>query len=64
MKSLEGIMLEAFYGIIPGLYSVKHTDGGSILSLSQFLLLPQQPLKIMLAIKMVKIDFKIIVLPP
>jgi hypothetical protein len=42
----------------------KFAHGGSILSSSQFLLLHQQPLKMTLAIKVVKIDLKIIIWQP
>ncbi len=42
----------------------KFTDGGSILSSSQFLLLPRLTLKTKLNLKMVKFDLKIIVLLP
>ncbi len=41
----------------------KFAYGGSILSSSHFFLLPQRPLKTKLAIKVVKIDSKIIILP-
>jgi hypothetical protein len=54
-----------------GLYSVFHrfkqakfAYGGSILSSSQFLLLPQLPQKMELASKVVKVDSKIIVSLP
>jgi hypothetical protein len=42
----------------------KYSLGGLILSLSQFLLLPQWSLKMMLIIKVVKIDSKIIISLP
>jgi hypothetical protein len=42
----------------------KFAYGGSILSSSQFLLLPQLPQKMELASKVVKIGSKIIVSPP
>ncbi len=52
-------------------YSVTHrfrqskfAYGDSILSMSQLLLLPQQPLKATLAIKVVKIDSKVIISLP
>ncbi len=55
----------------PCLYSVFHqfreaksANGGSILSSSQFLILPQLPQKIKLASKEVKIDSKIIISLP
>jgi hypothetical protein len=40
----------------------KFAYGGSILSSSQFSLMPKQPLKMALAIKVVEIDLKIIIL--
>ncbi len=39
----------------------KFAYGGLLLSPSQYLLLPKQPLKTMLTIKVVKIDLKIII---
>jgi hypothetical protein len=42
----------------------KFGNGGLIINLSQFLQLPQQPLKMMLAVKVVKIDLNIIILLP
>jgi hypothetical protein len=42
----------------------KSANGGSILSLSQFLILPQLPQKIKLASKAVKVDPKIIISLP
>jgi hypothetical protein len=42
----------------------KFAYGGSILSSSQFFILPQWPLKMTLAIKVVKIHPKIIILLP
>jgi hypothetical protein len=42
----------------------KFAYGGSILSLSQFLLLPQLPQKMEPASKVVKVDSKIIALLP
>jgi hypothetical protein len=42
----------------------KFAYGGLILSSSQFLLLPQLPLKMELASKVVKVDLKIIVSLP
>jgi len=41
----------------------KFPDGGSILGSRQFSILPQQPLKMMLGLKVVKIDWKISNLP-
>jgi hypothetical protein len=46
------------------LKKAKSANGGSILSSSQFLILPQLPQKIKLASKVVKVDSKIIILLP
>jgi hypothetical protein len=43
---------------------IKSANGGSILSSSQFSILPQLPQKIKLASKVVKDDSKIIILLP
>jgi len=48
-----------FYRAFHGFGQAKFAYGGSILGLSQFTLLPQLPLKIMLQLKVVKIDSKI-----
>jgi hypothetical protein len=50
--------------VFQGFSKAKSANGGSILSLSQFLILPQLPRKIMLASKVVKIDSKIIISLP
>jgi hypothetical protein len=50
--------------VFQGFSKAKAANGGSILSLSQFLILPQLPQKIKLASKVVKIDSKIIISPP
>jgi hypothetical protein len=42
----------------------KFVYGGSILCLSQFLLLPQLPQKMELTSKVVKVDWKVIVVLP
>jgi len=47
---------------VPGFVQAKFAYGGWILGSSQFTLLPQLPLKTMLDFKVVKIDFKIIIL--
>jgi hypothetical protein len=52
------------YSVFHQFRKAKFAYNGSILSSSQFLILPQQLLKMTLAIKVVKIDFKIIILPP
>ncbi len=55
------------YFQLPTTYTVcfrdlaKSANGGSILSSSQFLILPQLPRKIKLASKVVKVDSKIII---
>jgi hypothetical protein len=51
-----------FYNV--NLAQAKFDNGGLILGSSKFLLLPQRPLKTTLAIKVVKIDLKIIIKPP
>ncbi len=45
-----------FYSVFQGFSEVKSANGGSILSLSQFLILPQLPKKIKLASKVVKVE--------
>jgi hypothetical protein len=52
------------YSVFQGFSKAKSANGGSILSSSQFLILPQLPQKIKLASKVVKVDSKIIILPP
>jgi len=47
------------YRVFHGFGQAKFPDGGSILGSSQFTLLPQLPLKMMLGLKVVKIDSKI-----
>jgi len=42
------------------LWEAKFPDNGSVLGWSQFLILPQLPLKTMLNLKVVKLDSKII----
>ncbi len=49
------------YSVFHRFRQSKFAYGGSILNLSQFSLLPQQPLKMTLAIKVVKIDSKLII---
>jgi hypothetical protein len=46
--------------VFQGFSKAKSANGGLILSLSQFLILPQLPQKIKLASKVVKVDSKII----
>jgi len=48
-----------FYRAFHGFGQAKFHDGGSVLSSSQFLLLPQLTLKMMLNLKVVKFDGKI-----
>jgi len=45
--------------VFHGFGQAKFAYGGSILGSSQFTLLPQLPLKTMLSLKVVKIDWKI-----
>ncbi len=52
------------YGVFQGFSKAKFANGGSILSSSQFSILPQQAQKMKLASKVVKIDSKIIILLP
>jgi hypothetical protein len=47
------------YRLFHGFGQAKFTYGGSILGSSQFTLLPPLPLKMMLSLKLVKIDSKI-----
>jgi hypothetical protein len=42
--------------VFHGFGQAKFLDGGSVLGSSQFTLLPQMPLKMMLALKVVKMD--------
>jgi hypothetical protein len=52
------------YSVFHRFRKAKFAYGGSILSSSQFLLLPQLPQKMELASKVVKVDSKIIVWLP
>ncbi len=52
------------YSVFQGFSKAKFAYGGSILSSSQFLLLPQLPQKIKLTLKVVKVDSKIIISLP
>ncbi len=52
------------YSVFQGFSKAKSANGGSILSSSQFLILPQLPQKIKLASKVVKVDSKIIISIP
>ncbi len=52
------------YSVFQGCSKAKSADGGSILSSSQFLILPKLPQKTKLASKVVKVDSKIIVSLP
>jgi hypothetical protein len=45
-----------YYSVFQGFSKAKSDNGGSILSSSQFLILPQLPQKIKLASKVVKVD--------
>jgi hypothetical protein len=50
--------------VFQGFSKAKSANGGSILSWSQFLILPQPPQKIKLALKVAKVGSKIITLLP
>jgi hypothetical protein len=52
------------YSVFQGFSKAKSANDGSILSLSQFLILPQLPQKIKLTSKLVKVDSKIIISLP
>jgi hypothetical protein len=52
-----------YYSVFQGFSKAKSANGGSILSSSQFLILPQLPHK-KLASKVVKVDSKIIISLP
>ncbi len=52
------------YSVFHRFGQAKFAHGGSILSSGQFLLLPERPLETTLAIKVFKIDSKIIILLP
>jgi hypothetical protein len=52
------------YSVFQGFRKAKSANGGSILSSSQFLILPQMPQEIKLASKVVIVDSKIIVSIP
>jgi hypothetical protein len=52
------------YSVVQGFSKAKSANGGSILSSSQFLILPQLPQKIKLASKVVKVDSKILISIP
>jgi hypothetical protein len=52
------------YSVFQGFSKAKSANGGSILSLSQFLILLQLPQKMELASKVVKVDSKIIISLP
>jgi hypothetical protein len=52
------------YSVFQGFSKAKSANGGSILSSSQFLILPQLPQKIKLTLKVVKVNSKIIISLP
>ena len=52
------------YSVFQGFSKAKSANLGLILTLSQFLILPQLPQKIKLASKVVKVDSKIIISLP
>ncbi len=53
-----------WYSVFQGFRQAKSANGGSILTLCQFLILPQLPQKMKLASKVVKVDSKIIISLP
>jgi hypothetical protein len=67
MQALDIIICfdgKKFYSVFQGFSKAKSANGGLILSLSQFLILPQQPQNIKLASKVVKVNSKIIISLP
>ncbi len=58
------IRLKRYYSVFLGFRDAKSANGGSILSSSQFLILPQLPQKMKLASKVGKVDSKISVSLP
>ncbi len=64
IKNLIVNLLIYYYSVFQGFSKAKSANGGSILSSSQFLILPQLPQKIKLGSKVVKIDSKIIISLP
>jgi hypothetical protein len=63
-ESKEATRKNGKYSVFQGYSLAKFAYGGSILSLSQFLILPQLPQKMKLKSKVVKINPKIIVSLP
>jgi hypothetical protein len=53
-----GVKKSLIYSVFQGFSKAKSANGGLILSLSQFLILPQLPQNIKLASKVVKVDSK------
>jgi hypothetical protein len=51
-----GVIESFIYSVFQGFSKAKFAHGGSILSSSQFLILPQLPQKIKLSSKVVKVD--------
>jgi hypothetical protein len=58
------IILCSSYSVFKGFRQDKSAYGGSILSSSKFLILPQLPQKMKLTSKVVKVDSKIIISLP
>ncbi len=54
----------SLYSVFQGFRQAKSANGSSILSSSQFLILPQLPQKMKLASKVIKVDSKIIISMP
>ncbi len=63
-KAIKLLAYNNNYSVFQGFSKAKSVNGGSILSLSQFLKLPKLPQKIKLASKVVKVDSKIIISLP
>jgi hypothetical protein len=55
---------EEWYSVFQGFRQAKSANGGSILSMSPFLILPQLPQRMKFASKVVKVDLTIIILLP
>ncbi len=64
LKRFLQIIVFAGYSVFQGFSKAKFANGGSILSSSQFSILPQLAQKMKLASKVVKIDSKIIISLP
>ncbi len=63
-RKLPWKVFKIFYSVFQGFRQAKSSNGGSILSWSQFLILPQLPQKMKLPSNVVKVDSKIIISLP